>query len=136
MKLLPIKNLFEVTADLREAQEWPECSDGIFKILSRNHILLIVAQYCYVRFSNNEREHFRLQINSWLGAISFDKAFTMNYTIWIYTIQCDSSIFEKVFHMVSGTTSGLVGTKYISNWSLELYNLCLPWYQEFEFDFF
>jgi hypothetical protein len=59
-----------------------ECSDGILKILSRNLILLIVAQYCYVRFSNNKREHFRLQINSWLGAISFDKAFTMMTIYW------------------------------------------------------
>jgi hypothetical protein len=60
MKLAPNFHLFEVTADLREVQE---CSHGIFKILSRNLILLIVAQYCYVRFTNNEREHFILQIN-------------------------------------------------------------------------
>jgi hypothetical protein len=83
MKLLQIRNLFEVTADLREAQEWPQLNygmfrrDGIFKILSRNLIPVIVAQYCYVRFSNNDREHFRLQINSRLGAISFHKAFSI-----------------------------------------------------------
>jgi hypothetical protein len=53
-----------------------ECSDGILKILSRNLILLIVAQYCYVRFTNNEWEHFILQINECSGAISFDKAFS------------------------------------------------------------
>jgi hypothetical protein len=84
MKLLPIRNLCEVTAErLKNGHSSiTECSDGIFKILSRNLILLIVAQYCYVRFSNNEREHFRLQINSWLGAISFDKAFSkwFNFT--------------------------------------------------------
>jgi hypothetical protein len=40
-------------------------------------IQLIVAQYCYVRFTNNEREHFILQINECLGAISFDKAFSL-----------------------------------------------------------
>jgi hypothetical protein len=41
-----------------------------------------------------------------------------SYTVWLINIW-------KSFHMVSGTTSGLVGTKYILNWSLELYNLCL-----------
>jgi hypothetical protein len=40
------------------------------------------------------------------------------YTVWQINIW-------KSFHMVSGTTSGLVGTKYISNWNLELSNLCL-----------
>jgi hypothetical protein len=37
--------------------------------------------------------------------------------------------------MVSGTTSGLVGTKYISNieaWSYSMY----AWHQEFEFELF
>jgi hypothetical protein len=40
------------------------------------------------------------------------------HTLWAINIW-------KSFHMVSGTTSGLVGTKYISNRSLELLNLCL-----------
>jgi hypothetical protein len=37
------------------------------------------------------------------------------------------------FQMVSGTTSGWVGTTYNSNWSLNV--AIYAWYQEFDFDF-
>jgi hypothetical protein len=74
-------------------------------------------------------EFLNILLTFWSGRkkssrLFFDLSFALLFsTFWRYTVWLIN--IWKSFHMVSGTTSGLVGTKYISNWSLELYNLCL-----------
>jgi hypothetical protein len=74
-----------------------QSSDGIFQIVSRNLILLILPNILIPKTGG--KLHGSV-------IVTFKKLFM--YDLYSVTHQ-----YLKKFHMVSGTTSGLVGTKYI-----------------------